>query len=81
MEFPQRLAGLPATGQVNSIDGRWVGQDQLQLCIQGEVIRRNMGVRATSNIVFNEPVGIERPQDAQDVEVGFRIEDVINHAL
>lgn len=56
-------------------------QEQLQLCKQGEVIRWDMGVRTATDIVLQEPVGVQWAQDAQNVQLRLGVEDVINNTL
>lgn len=78
---PCWLGELPATRQMNAVDSRRVGQEQLQLCKQGEVIRGDVGMGAASDIVLVEPVGVQGTQYTQHVEQRLRVEDVVNDAL
>lgn len=66
---------------MHSVDGGMLGQEQLQLCKQGEVVRRDVGVRAAADVVLQEPVVVQRSQDTQNVQLRLRAEDVIDHTL
>lgn len=78
---PCWLGELPATRQMNAVDSRRVGQEQLQLCKQGEVIRGDVRMGAASDTVLVEPVGVQGTQYTQNVEQRLRVEDVVNDAL
>ncbi len=78
---PCWLRELPATRQMNAIDSRQIGQEQLQLCKQGEVIRGDVGMGAASDIVLVEPMGVQRTQHTQHIKQRLRVEDVVNDAL
>lgn len=58
-----------------------IGQEQLQLGKQGEVVRGDVGVRAPSHIVLNQPVGVQGAQNPQHVQVRLRVENVVNDTL
>lgn len=36
---------------------------------------------AAGDVVVDEPLAVQRPQQAQDAHVGFGEEDVVDHAL
>lgn len=72
---------LPAARHVETVDQRREGQEQLELCKQGEVIGGNVGVRAASDIVLVEPVGVQWAEHTQHVQQRLRVEDVIDHTL
>lgn len=77
-------AALPVYRQVQPVEGvERVGQGgvQLQLGQQGEVVRGDVGVGAAGDVVVDEPLAVQRPQQAQNTHVGFREEDVVDHAL
>ena len=72
---------LPAGAQVQTVDlGGQVGQQELQVGEQGEVVGGNVGVRTAADIVL-QPVGVQGPQDAQHVEAGPGVEDVVDDTL
>lgn len=81
MVVSQDRVRLPACRQVNPVDGGMLGQEQLQLCKQGEVIRRDVGVRAPADVVLQQPVMVQRSQYTQYVQLRLRAEDVIDHTL
>lgn len=58
-----------------------VGQEQLQLGEQGEVVGGNVGVGAAGDIVLNQPVGVQGAQDTQHVQVRLGVENVVNDTL
>lgn len=66
---------------MHPVYGGMLGQEQLQLCKQGEVVRRDVGVRAATHVVLQEPVVLQRSQDTQNVQLRLRAEDVIDHTL
>lgn len=66
---------------MNAVDSRRIGQEQLQVCKQGEVIRGDVGMGAASDIVLVEPVGVQGTQHAQHIKQRLRVEDVVNDAL
>ncbi len=68
----QPVEGVERVGQ---------GRLQLQLGQQGEVVRGDVGVGAAGDVVVNEPLAVQRSQQAQDTHVGLGEEDVVNHAL
>lgn len=76
-----RVVRLPACRQVHPVDRGMLGQEQLQVCKQGEVIWRDVGVRAASDVVLQEPVVVQRSKDTQNVQLRLRAEDVIDHTL
>lgn len=51
------------------------------MCKQGEVIGGDVRVRAASDIVLVEPMGVQWAEDTQHVQQRLRVEDVIDHAL
>lgn len=57
------------------------GQEQLQLGIEGEVVRGDVGVRAAADIVLYQPVRIQGTQDAQHVQVRLGVENIIDDTL
>lgn len=61
----------------------WVGQAglQLQLGQEGEVVRGDVGVGAAGDVVVDEPLAVQRSQQAQDTHVGLGEEDVVDHTL
>lgn len=61
--------------------GGHIGQEQFQLSKEGEVVRGNVGVRAAADIVLCKPVGVQRAQDAQHVQVRPGVENVVDHTL
>lgn len=68
----QPVEGVERVGQ---------GRLQLQLGQQGEVVRGDVGVGAAGDVVVNEPLAVQRSQQAQDTHVGLGEEDVVDHAL
>lgn len=40
-----------------------------------------MGVRTPRDVVVNQPLRVQRPQDTEHVHVGVGIENVVNHTL
>lgn len=58
-----------------------IGQEQLQLGKQGEVVGGDVGVRAPGDIVLNQPVGVQGPQNPQHVQVRLGVENVVNDTL
>lgn len=81
MRRGQELGELPAARHVETVDQRREGQEQLNLCKQGEVIGGDVGVWAASDIVLVEPMGVQWAEHAQHVQQRLRVEDVINHTL
>lgn len=70
--------------EVQPVDGvKRVGQARLQLQLgeEGEVVRRDVGVGAASDVVVHEPLAVQWSQQAQDAHVGLGEEDVVDHAL
>lgn len=61
--------------------GGYVGQEQLQLSKEGEVVGGDVGVGAAGDIVFYKPVGIQRSQDSQHVQVRLGVENVVDDTL
>lgn len=77
-------AALPVDGQVQPVDGVGrVGQARLQLQLgqEGEVVRGDVGVGATGDVVVPQPLAVQRSQQAQDAHVSLGEEDVVDHAL
>lgn len=77
-------AALPVDRQVQPVEGVErvrQGRLQLQLGQQGEVVRGDVGVGAAGDVVVNEPLAVQRSQQAQDTHVGLGEEDVVDHAL
>lgn len=54
---------------------------QLQLGQQGEVVRGDVWVGAAGDVVVDEPLAVQRSQQAQDAHVGLGEEDVVDHTL
>lgn len=54
---------------------------QLQLGQQGEVVRGDVRVRAARDAVVHQPLAVQRPQQAQDAQVGLGEEDVVDDTL
>lgn len=54
---------------------------QLQLGQQGEVVRGDVRVRAARDAVVHQPLAVQRPQQAQDAQVGLGVEDVVDDTL
>lgn len=61
--------------------GGHVGQDQLQLSKEGEVVRGDMWMWAAADIVLYEPVGVQRAQDTQYVQVRLGVENIVDDTL
>lgn len=73
---------LPACRQMEPIDlGGCVGQEQLQLGKEGEVVRGDVGMWAAADIVLNEPVGVQGAQDTQHVQVRLGVENIVDDTL
>lgn len=78
-------APLPVDRQVQPVQGvgdvwRLAGL-QLQLGQQGEVVRGDVRVRAARDAVVHQPLAVQRPQQAQDAQVGLGEEDVVDDTL
>lgn len=56
-------------------------EEQLKLGEEGEVVGGDVGVRAAGDIVLNEPVVVQRAQDAQHVQLRLRVENIVNDTL
>lgn len=56
-------------------------EEQLQLGKEREVVGGDVGVRAAGDIVLNEPVVVQRAQDAQHVQLRPRVENIVNDTL
>lgn len=56
-------------------------EEQLQLGEEGEVVGGDVGVRAAGDIVLNEPVVVQRAEDAQHVQLRPRVENIVNDTL
>lgn len=61
--------------------GGHVGQEQLQLSKEGEVVRGDVGMWAAADIVLYKPVGVQGPQDTQHVQVRLGVENVVDDTL
>lgn len=61
--------------------GGQVGQEQLQLGIEGEVVGGDVGMWAAADIVLYEPVGVQGAQDTQHVQVRLRVENIVDDTL
>lgn len=61
--------------------GGQIGQEQLQLSIEGEVVRGDVGMWAAADIVLYKPVGVQRAQDTQHVQVRLGVENVVDDTL
>lgn len=73
---------LPACRQMDPIDllGQ-VGQEQLQLGEEGEVVGGDVGMWAAADIVLYEPVGVQGAQDTQHVQVRLGVENIVDDTL
>lgn len=77
-------AALPVDLQMQPVDGiDRVGQARLQLQLgqEGEVVRGDVGVGTAGDAVVNEPLAVQRSQQAQDAHVGLGEEDVVDNPL
>lgn len=73
---------LPACWQMEPIHlGGQVGQEQLQLSKEGEVVRGDVWMWATADIVLYKPVVVQRAQDTQHVQVRLRVENIVDDTL
>lgn len=73
---------LPACQQMEPIHlGGQVGQEQLQLSKEGEVVRGDVWMWATADIVLYKPVVVQRAQDTQHVQVRLRVENIVDDTL
>lgn len=61
--------------------GGHVGQEQLQLGEEGEVVGGDVGMWAAADIVLYEPVGVQGAQDTQHVQVRLRVENIVDDTL
>lgn len=61
--------------------GGHIGQEQLQLRIEGEVVRGDVGVWAAADIVLYEPVRVQGAQDAQHVQMRLGVENIVDDTL
>lgn len=58
-----------------------VGQEQLQLGEEGEVVGGDVGMWAAADIVLYEPVGVQGAQDTQHVQVRLGVENIVDDTL
>lgn len=73
---------LPACRQMEPIHlGGQVGQEQLQLSKEGEVVRGDVWMWATADIVLYKPVVVQRAQDTQHVQMRLRVENIVDDTL
>lgn len=61
--------------------GGHVGQEQLQLGEEGEVVGGDVGMWAAADIVLYEPVGVQGAQDTQHVQVRLGVENIVDDTL
>lgn len=61
--------------------GGHIGQEQLQLGEEGEVVGGDVGMWAALDIVLCEPVGIQEAQDTQHVQVRLGVENIVDDTL
>lgn len=61
--------------------GGQVGQEQLQLGEEGEVVGGDVGMWAAADIVLYKPVGVQGAQDTQHVQVRLGVENIVNDTL
>lgn len=61
--------------------GGQVGQEQLQLGEEGEVVGGDVGMWAAADIVLYEPVGVQGAQDTQHVQVRLGVENIVDDTL
>lgn len=45
------------------------------------MVRGDVGVGAASDVVVDEPLAVQRSQQAQDAHMGLGEEDVVDHTL
>lgn len=73
---------LPACRQMEPINlGGHIGQEQLQLSKEGEVVGGDVWMRAAADIVLYKPVVVQRAQDTQHVQVRLRVENIVDDTL
>lgn len=73
---------LPARRQMEPVHlGGQVGQEQLQLGEEGEVVGGDVGMWAAADIVLYEPVGVQGAQDTQHVQVRLGVENIVDDTL
>lgn len=61
--------------------GGQVGQEQLQLAEEGEVVGGDVGMWAAADIVLYEPVRVQGAQDTQHVQVRLGVENIVDDTL
>lgn len=61
--------------------GGHIGQEQLQLGEEGEVVGGDVGMWAAADIVLYEPVGVQGAQDTQHVQMRLRVENIVDDTL
>lgn len=61
--------------------GGHVGQEQLQLGKEGEVVGGDVGMWAAADIVLYEPVVVQGAQDTQHVQVRLGVENIVDDTL